>query len=86
MIERNRTMIKPATNNEIRIEYDLFADIWKLFKSYYHKAKDKDFWSVIMNEAREIEKKYNSSLCNDLLVAVIMELENKYQKEREELT
>ena len=77
-------MTEPGTNNEMHIEYNMFADIWKLFKSYYHTAKREDCWSGLMNEARDIERKYKSGFCNDLLIAVIMELENKYNKEREE--
>ena len=75
-----------ADNQEMQVEYNLFADIWKLFKYYYHTEDNKDFWNSLLDSAREIEKKYKSSLCNDLLIAVIMELENKHINEREELT
>ena len=75
-----------ADNQEMQVEYNLFADIWKLFKYYYHTEDNKDFWNSLIDSAREIEKKYKSSLCNDLLIAVIMELENKHINEREELT
>lgn len=75
-----------ADNQEMQIEYNLFSDIWKLFKYYYHTEDNKDFWNSLIDSAREIEKKYKSSLCNDLLIAVIMELENKHINEREELT
>jgi hypothetical protein len=75
-----------AGNQEMQVEYNLFADIWKLFKHYYHTEDNKDFWNSLIDSAREIEKKYRCSLCNDLLIAVIMELENKHINEREELT
>ena len=73
-----------ADNQEMQIEYNLFSDIWKLFKYYYHTEENQDFWNSLLDSAREIEKKYKSSLCNDLLIAVIMKLENKYNNEREE--
>lgn len=73
-----------ADNQEMQIEYNLFADIWKLFKLYYHTEDNQGYWNSLIDSAREIEKKYKSSLCNDLLIAVIMELENKYNNEREE--
>lgn len=73
-----------ADNQEMQVEYNLFSDIWKLFKYYYHTEENQDFWNSLIDSAREIERKYKSSLCNDLLIAVIMELENKYNNEREE--
>lgn len=77
-------MAGAVTNNEVQVEYNLFAEIWKLFKSNYYISDSENYWNNLLDEAREIEKKYKSSLCNDLLIAVIMELENKYNKEREE--
>lgn len=78
-------MAGAVTNNEMQVEYKLFADIWKFFKSNYYISDNEDYWNNLIDESREVEKKYKNSLCNDLLIAVIMELENKYQKEREEL-
>lgn len=45
-------------------------------------SDSKTYWNNLIDEAREISKEYESALCSDLLMVVITELENKYQKER----
>jgi len=67
-----------ADNKEMQIEYDLFADIWKLFKGCYNPIDSEEYWNGLISASREIEAKYNSKFCNDLLVAVILELERKH--------
>jgi hypothetical protein len=39
-----------------------------------------------MRASHEMEEKYQSKLSKDLIIAVVMELERKHLKEREELT
>lgn len=70
-----------ATNEEMKAEYDIMGATWMLFKKYYDtKIETKEDWESVMNEVYEIEKRFNSKLCNDILIAYVMELERKTQK------
>lgn len=62
-------------------EYDLFADVWKFFKNYYDMQNDPEKWNEAIEKSREISDKYKSQLCNDLLVAVVIDIERKMKKE-----
>lgn len=66
-----------ATNEEMKLEYNIMGETWKFFKKYYGTSPD---WELVMEEAREIGNKYNSKLCNDILVAYVNELERKVMK------
>lgn len=70
-------------NNEMQLEYNMFADIWKLLKTNYIPSGNEVYWNNLITAAHEIEVKYNSKLCNDLLVSIIMELERKHIKSNE---
>jgi hypothetical protein len=71
-------------NKDMQIEYDMFAEVWKFFKGYYDMQNDPVKWDEIINSSRVIGNKYESQLCNDLLVAVVMELERKHVNESED--
>lgn len=64
-------------NKDMQIEYDMFGDVWKFFKSYYDMQNDPEKWDEVINLSRVIGSKYESQLCNNLLVAVVAELERK---------
>lgn len=60
-----------ATNEEMKIEYDIFGDIWKLFKKYYHADQSAEYWDNLLAESSALQAKYKSTLCKDLILAVI---------------
>lgn len=66
-----------AENKDMQTEYNFFSEVWKLYKKYYDMPNEAEKWNEVIEVSRDIEKRYNSQLCNDLLVAVIMELERK---------
>lgn len=68
-------------NDVVQEEYQIFADVWKLYKQYYDQSTDEGYWPEVLEESRKISNTYNSHLCNDLVVAVVDELERKYLKE-----
>lgn len=73
-----------ADNKVMQPEYSMFADVWKLFKKYYGIPRDSISWEEVLRDSRDIEHQYNSQLCTDLLVTVIMELERKNQLTEDE--
>jgi RNA:NAD 2'-phosphotransferase (TPT1/KptA family) len=64
-------------------EYDLFSDVWRLFRKYYNISADQEYWNDLLREVHEIENKHNSKLCIDLLIAIVAELERKYTTREE---
>ena len=73
-----------ADNNEMQMEYKMFSDIWKLFKVFYKTSDGEEYWNDLLRDAHEIEDRYGNDLCKDILLAIIIELERKQIKEREE--
>jgi len=63
-----------ATNEEMKAEYEIMGETWKFFKKHFDGVTD---WETVINESREISNKYNSKLCNDILIAYVDELERK---------
>ena len=63
-----------ATNEEMKLEYEIMGETWKFFKKYFDGVTD---WETVIKESREISNKYNSQLCNDILTAYVMDLERK---------
>lgn len=66
-----------ATNKQMRTEFALFSEVWVFFKKYYCAKQNDECWKAIIQEAREIERKYPCRLCKDLLLAVMDELERR---------
>jgi hypothetical protein len=69
-----------ADNKEMQLEYNFFADVWKLYKEYYNPVENEEYWSDLMSAAHEIEHKYNNELCKDLLLSVINDLDRKHKQ------
>ncbi len=67
-------------NKDLQMEYNLFADVWKFFKSKYDMPNNEAKWKEVIEASHQIEEKYNNQLCNDLLTSVVMELERKHVK------
>lgn len=59
------------------IEFQIFSDVWNFFKSYYQVESNDSFWDRLIEESNQIAKKYDNKFANDLLIAVIKEMERK---------
>lgn len=68
---------------EVVQEYDLFSDVWRLFRKYYKVSEEQEYWNDLLREVHEVEKKHNSKLCIDLLIAIVTELERKFTMREE---
>lgn len=68
---------------EVIQEYDLFSDVWRLFRKYYKVSEEQEYWNDLLREVHEVEKKHNSKLCIDLLIAIVTELERKFTMREE---
>lgn len=52
-----------------------FLDVWKLFKKYSREQSPD--WEKVHQEALEIRRRHPSRLCEDMLLAVITELDRR---------
>lgn len=76
--------VRMAENKDMQTEYNLFADVWKFFKGHYDMPCDEAMWEKIMKEFHDIARKYDNQLCNDLLIAITMEIQRKVPKDGDE--
>lgn len=67
-----------ANDEELKRIYNLFTDCWRYFKKYADVSTEDSYWQSVVDECGTILKKYgNDKFVNDLLVAVVDELERK---------
>lgn len=60
------------------IEFKIFTDVWNFFKRYYQVRDDDNFWNRVIEESNQIAVKYgHNKFANDLLIAVIKEMERR---------
>jgi Zn-dependent M32 family carboxypeptidase len=66
------------TDEELKKVYGMFTDAWKFYKKYADVQQSDEYWEAIVDESRQIAKKYdNAKLAIALLLATIDELERK---------
>lgn len=53
------------------IEKEIFADCYKLFQKYHSIIPSPLFWSNLIEEAEQVEKKHNHPFCVKLLKVVL---------------
>ena len=66
-----------ATNEQMKMEFAYFGEVWTFFKKYYEVEQSDEFWESVIAEAAAINQKYQCPLCKDLILAVLNELERK---------
>lgn len=61
---------------KIKRDYEMFGRLWKFYKKYSGNPCDDDaYWIAATNEAGEIDKKYGSRMCRDILICIVSELD-----------
>lgn len=68
---------------ELKQIYDIFADCWRLYKRLYPPSRPEDdaYWQGMMKELEVLRKNHqHSRLCEDLLCAVVRDLETKSKR------
>ena len=72
-----------AADEELKAVYNIFTDVWRLYKKFADVRPDDEYWDAVVKEAGTITQKYNSELCKDLIFAVLDELDRKGRAQRE---
>lgn len=62
--------------------WEVYKAVWEFHKKYQSISTDEE-WKQAIYESNQIAKKLNSKFVNDLLLAVINELERKYHAEKQ---
>lgn len=60
-----------VSNKEIPDEFNMFGELWTLYKKYYHPENNDQYWQGIRNDFINLTKKYKSKLSEDLSLAII---------------
>lgn len=65
-------------NVDIKEQYDLFSDVWQLYKNNYVPDRTEEYWRRVWEQAAIISEKYHKSeLCHELILAVIADFERR---------
>lgn len=61
--------------------WNLYKDVWNFHKKYAVVKDDDTYWEAVVDESRQIAKKYdNAKFAISLLLAVVDELEQIYKE------
>ncbi|BEG60082.1 hypothetical protein G4916_00900 [Anaerostipes hadrus] len=67
-----------AKNEEMKTEFNVFKDVWNVYKKFYFVTDNNEFWDELVNECGKVRDKYkNSNLCSRLLMVIIQDLEER---------
>lgn len=67
-----------AKNEEMKTEFNIFKDVWNVYKKFYFVTDNNEFCDELVNECGKVRDKYqNSNLCSRLLMVIIQDLEER---------
>lgn len=67
-----------AKNEEMKTEFNIFRDVWEIYKKFYFVPDNEEFWDQVINDCSKVRAKYlNSNLCGKLLMVIIQDLEER---------
>lgn len=66
-----------ASNKEIPSDFNMFGDIWNLYKKYYYPEDNEQYWNNVISDFKSLSKKYQTKLVDDLCIAALNELDRK---------
>ena len=66
-------------NSDIRLEFNLFADIWTTYKSLLPVGlrDDEAYWQQAVRDISAVMDKYPGQLAKDLALAILGDLERR---------
>ena len=63
---------------EVSVDQQMFVDIWEHYKKFYRAENTDEYWTEQIAACQELQQKYqDSKLANDILLAIVKELERK---------
>ena len=70
-------------DEELRKEWALFVDAWKIYKELLSVKLEGDCWEYILEKIRELQKAHNTELSKALALAICDEIERRYNNENQ---
>ena len=61
--------------------YKIFADIYNYMKAYYPTKKDDEYWKSLLEEARNIYKKYQDTEQGEFVKALVLAVQEELDRE-----
>lgn len=62
------------TEDQLRQYYNMFTDVWRLFRKYQDISTDEE-WQQLIVDGKELIERYQTSFCQKLVMEVFFELE-----------
>jgi hypothetical protein len=66
-----------VNSKEIPDEFNMFGELFTLYKKYYHPDNTDEYWIAVSNDFNSLSKKYGTELSKNLGFTIIEELERK---------
>lgn len=70
-----------VSNKEIPEDFNMFGELWNLYKKYYHPEDNDQYWKNIRNDFIGLSKKFGTRFSEELGLTVMGELERKARGE-----
>ena len=51
-----------AKNEEMKTEFEVFKDVWNVYKKFYFVTDNNEFWDELVNECGKVRDKYHIAL------------------------
>lgn len=73
-------------NAEVQQEFDMFAEVWKVYKSLLpvKDRHDKEYWDSVTDSLSEIMRKYPGQFAKDVTLAVLGDLERRCKENEDQ--
>lgn len=69
-----------VTNKEIQEDFNLFGEIFNMYKKFYLPEDNETYWNEVIENSRDISSRFDSALARDLCLIVVDEFERKWRQ------
>lgn len=67
-----------AKNEEMKTEFEVFKDVWNIYKKFYFVTDELECWDQVIDECNKVREKHiDSTLCGKLLLVILEDLEER---------
>jgi len=68
-----------VNTSEIPVEQQFFGDLWNYRKKYYRGEDRDEFWSMLVDDANQLSKKYNNGYFDQMLIVCVDDIERRWK-------
>lgn len=81
MSETGQGLYRKCSDEELKRVYNLFTECWRYFKKYADVKDTDSYWKAVVDESRQIAKRYNNDKFAIALVLVVVDEFERRAKE-----